>query len=124
MARGSNTVSTKSLHVIDVVRNTSAASGSSTSALRKNVVKPSVSPKPGRMLGWRNQEEAISTVHGGFGPGRVHDQHGMLRRLLQQRPEPVPLDGRRVRGAQHQHAAAVRGEFRLQLFGGVTGPQL
>ena len=35
---------------------TSAARGMSTIALRKKVVKPNVSPKPGRMLGCRQEE--------------------------------------------------------------------
>ena len=39
-------------------------------------------------------------------------------------PEPVPLDRGRVRGAQHQHAVLVGGEFLLQLSAMSPGPQL
>ena len=50
---GSSTTCTKSLQCIEAAASTSAASGSSTMALRKKVVKPKVSPKPGRTLGLR-----------------------------------------------------------------------
>ncbi len=43
--------SKNSLHDSFAAMRTSAASGSSTTALRKKVVKPNVSPKPGSTLG-------------------------------------------------------------------------
>src|SRR5512134_3532709 len=92
-ARSSSTVARKSDHVIDVVFRTSAASGSSTSALRKNVVKPSVRPKPGRMLGCRNQDDATAPgLHRQFEPRRVHDQHRSRRITFEHGREPVPAD--------------------------------
>src|ERR1700730_14672094 len=51
IARALNTTCTKSCQVMDAAMSTSAASGSNTTALRKNVVKPNVNPKPGRTLG-------------------------------------------------------------------------
>ncbi len=53
IARGLNTTCRKSLQCIEVVTSTSAASGIRTIALRKNVVKPKVSPNPGSTLGCR-----------------------------------------------------------------------
>src|SRR5258707_13357699 len=50
-ARGLNTTRTKSCQVMDAVMSTSAARGINTTALRKNVVKPNVNPKPGSTLG-------------------------------------------------------------------------
>src|SRR5512140_217365 len=73
-ARGSSTVCTNASQCIVEVLNTSAASGSSTSALRKNVVNPSVRPKPGRMLGCRSQ--AISAFHRRLGARGVDEQDG------------------------------------------------
>src|SRR5215469_1742789 len=52
-ARGLDTTRTKSLQCIEAADSTNAASGSSTMAERKKVVKPKVSPKPGRTLGLR-----------------------------------------------------------------------
>ena len=52
-ARGLRTTCTKSLQCIEAAARVSAASGSSTMTLRKNVVKPKVRPKPGRMLALR-----------------------------------------------------------------------
>src|SRR5690348_849356 len=52
-ARALETTCRNSLQDIEAAMKTSAASGSSTSALRKNVVNPNVSPNPGRTLGWR-----------------------------------------------------------------------
>ena len=50
-ARGSSSTLMNLSQVIALPLKTSAASGSSTTTLRKNVVKPSVRPNPGRMLG-------------------------------------------------------------------------
>ena len=50
-ARGSSSTRKKSLQPIVAVFITSAASGTSTIADRKNVENPSVRPKPGRMEG-------------------------------------------------------------------------
>src|SRR5690606_24802614 len=52
-ARRSSSTSTNSPHPIVPVLATSAASGISTIALRKNVENPSVTPKPGRIEGTR-----------------------------------------------------------------------
>ena len=38
---------------MEAAMSTSAARGISTSALRKNVVKPNVRPNPGSTFGWR-----------------------------------------------------------------------
>src|SRR5207247_2043276 len=60
-ARGLKTTCTKSLQCMEAAASASAASGSSTMALRKKVVKPKVSPKPGRTLGWRKLMENRGT---------------------------------------------------------------
>src|SRR5579862_7441031 len=75
---------------------TSAASGISTIALRKNVVKPNVRPKPGSTLGCMNfQSPAASRAATGVTSrlrrriaGLPHDQHG-TRGPAQQRREPL-----------------------------------
>src|SRR6185437_13618938 len=50
-ARGLATASRSWCSGVEAASSTSAASGSSTTALRKNVVNPSVSPNPGRTVG-------------------------------------------------------------------------
>src|SRR5579864_2298231 len=52
-ARGLRITRTNSLQCMEATISTRAASGISTIALKKKVVNPKVSPKPGSTLGWR-----------------------------------------------------------------------
>src|SRR5687767_15059361 len=62
-ARGSVITRMNSLKSIEPAISTSAASGSNTSALKKKVVKPNVSPKPGSTLGWRKLLTVRRPIH-------------------------------------------------------------
>ncbi len=75
------TTATKSAQFMLAVLRTSAVSGSRTMALRKNVVKPRVRPKPGSTLGWRKPlTDAACLAASG-------QQHGPARRLGEERLE-------------------------------------
>src|SRR5512139_2856743 len=101
IARSSSTVCTNSGQVSAVVLKMSAASGSRTRPLRKKTVKPSVRPKPGRTLGWRNQ--ATSGLLCVLVASGVDDEDRARRRALQHGLEPVPRNRRRVGRPQHDH---------------------
>ena len=87
--------------------------------LRKNVVNPSVRPKPGRMLGLRNQVPATGSVLPARDPqaARITISTGRSGRPSSSPPQPAPVDAGRVGRPEHQHRVRVRVEFLLQLRG-------
>src|SRR5882672_9522698 len=122
IARGSSSVSQKRCHSMPIALSTRAASGKSTIALRKKVVKPTVRPKPGMTLGCRKRPvRALTTAPSAdmgkpwmLAAGRADDDRRVRERAAEKAVEPS-FDFRRIGNAENEHLAGERREFAREL---------
>src|SRR6266702_7289951 len=120
IARALNTTRTKSCQVMDAAMSTSAASGINTTALRKKVVNPKVSPNPGRTLGCLIAMRHTLSDSAFMLP--MHYEHRPAA-FGKQRAESVCQGGMTPDG-QDEHLPGRLAELARQLVGHIAKPQL
>ena len=126
-ARGLVITSTKRDQSMPAALSTSAASGISTMAHRKNVVNPSVIPKPGMTLGsrWPTLHAAISgSRRAARDLGRPVDDEHRPARLRGQQAAIGRAGLRDVGDAEHQHLRGARRQIARDLGDGLADGEL